>query len=130
MTHHSAHLSTICSSYCHLTVQTVNDLPLSVAGHGTLCSDSFYVPDVSLVPDVTMQLMSAGWIIGHDCHVILDPDFCYIQDRRTVIWLVLAPQRCASKHLWELDWLRLPSIAPTSLVSPAVVASFTSSFSH
>jgi hypothetical protein len=30
-----------------------------------------------------MQLMSAGQVADHDCHVILDPDVCYIQDHRT-----------------------------------------------
>jgi hypothetical protein len=30
-----------------------------------------------------MQLMSARQITDYDCRVILDPDFCYIQDRRT-----------------------------------------------
>jgi hypothetical protein len=30
-----------------------------------------------------MQLMSARQITDHDCRVILDPDFCYIQDRHT-----------------------------------------------
>jgi hypothetical protein len=34
--------------------------PLSIAGQGSLSSDSFYVSDVSLVPDLTMQFMSAG----------------------------------------------------------------------
>jgi hypothetical protein len=38
---------------------------------------------MSLVPDLTMQLMSAGQIADHDCRVILDPDVCYIQNRRT-----------------------------------------------
>jgi hypothetical protein len=33
------------------------------------------------IPDLTMKLMSAGQIADHDCHVILDPDVCYIQDR-------------------------------------------------
>jgi hypothetical protein len=31
----------------------------------------------------TMQLMSARQITNHDCHVILDPNICYIQDHRT-----------------------------------------------
>jgi hypothetical protein len=30
-----------------------------------------------------MQFMSTGQITDHDCHVILDHDVCYIQDRRT-----------------------------------------------
>jgi hypothetical protein len=60
MTPHSAHLSSMRPSYRHLTVQTVDGSPLSIVERGTLCSDSFYVPDVSLVPDLTMQLMFAG----------------------------------------------------------------------
>jgi hypothetical protein len=38
----------------------------------------FYVHDVSLIPDLTMQLMSVGQITNHEYHVILDPDFYYI----------------------------------------------------
>jgi hypothetical protein len=83
MTHHSTHLSSLHSSYCHCIVHITDGSPLSVAGHGTLSSDSCHVPDVSLVPDLTMQLMSARQITGHDCRVILDPNFCYIQDRCT-----------------------------------------------
>jgi hypothetical protein len=30
-----------------------------------------------------MQLMSARQITNHDCRVILDPNFCYIQDNCT-----------------------------------------------
>jgi hypothetical protein len=59
MTPHSVHLSSLCP-YCHCTVHTTDGSSLSVAGRGTLCSDSFDVPDVSLVPDLTMQLMSPG----------------------------------------------------------------------
>jgi hypothetical protein len=82
MTPHSAHLSSL-RPYRHCIVHTADGSPLSVAGQSSLSSDSFYVPNVSLVPDLTMQLMSAGQITDHDCHVILDPDVCYIQDRRT-----------------------------------------------
>jgi hypothetical protein len=83
MTHHSAHLSSLRPSSRHCIVHTADGSPFSVDGQGTLSSDSFRVPDVSLVPDLTMQLMSAGQIADHDCRVILDPDVCYIQDRRT-----------------------------------------------
>jgi hypothetical protein len=81
MTPHSTHLS-VLRPYRHCTVHTADGSPLSVAGQGILCSDSFHVPNVSLVPDLTMQLMSARQITDHDCRVILDPDFCYIQDHR------------------------------------------------
>jgi hypothetical protein len=30
-----------------------------------------------------MQLMSTSQLTDHDCRVILDPDFCYVQDHRT-----------------------------------------------
>jgi hypothetical protein len=78
MTPHSAHLSYLRPSSRHCIVHTADGSPLSVARQGTLFSDSFHVPDVSLVPDLTMQLMSAGQITDHDCRVILDPDVCYI----------------------------------------------------
>jgi hypothetical protein len=60
MTPHSGHLSALHHSYRHCTVHIVDGSPLSVAEQGMLCSDSFHVPGVSLVPDLTMQLMSAG----------------------------------------------------------------------
>jgi hypothetical protein len=103
MTPDSAHLSSMRPAYRHLTVQTTDGLPLSVAGHDTLCSDSFYVPDVSLVPNLIMQLMSAGQITDHDCRVILDPNFCYIQDHRMGHLVDTSPRRRDSQRLWELD---------------------------
>jgi hypothetical protein len=77
MTPHFAHLSSLHPSYHHCIVHITNGSPLSVAAHGTLSSDSFYVPDVSLISDLTMQLMSTGQITDHDCCVILDPGVCY-----------------------------------------------------
>jgi hypothetical protein len=83
MTPHFAHLSSLCPSYRHCIVYTTDGSPLSVAGQGTFYYDSFDVPNVSLVTDLTMQLMPAGQITDYDCRVILDPDFCYAQDRCT-----------------------------------------------
>jgi hypothetical protein len=83
MTPHSDNLSSLRPFYRHCIVHIVDGSPLSVSRQGTLSFDSFHVPDISLVPDLTMQLMSAGQITDHDCCVILDPDICYIQDHRT-----------------------------------------------
>jgi hypothetical protein len=93
-----------------------------------LCSDSFHVPDLSLVPDLTIQLMSTGQITDHDYRVILDPDFCYIQDHRTDHLVGTGPRHRDSQRLWKLDWLCLSFTAPTSLASPTVTASSMSSF--
>jgi hypothetical protein len=130
MAPHSVNLSSMRSSYHHLAVQIADGSPLFVAGQGTLCSNSFYIADVSLVPDLTMQLMSAEQITDHDCCVILDPDFCYIQNYRTGHLVGTGPQCRDSHHLCDLDWLHLPSAAPTSLSSPTVAASSMSSFSQ
>jgi hypothetical protein len=103
MTTHSTHLSALRPSYHHCTIHTTDGSPLSIAGHDMLCSDSFYVPDVSLIPNLTMQLMSAGQITNHDCRVILDPDFCYIQHHRMGHLVGTGPRRRDSQRLWELD---------------------------
>jgi hypothetical protein len=58
--------------------------------------------------------------------VILDPDVCYIQDRRTGHLVGTGLRRRDSQRLWELDWLHLPSAASASPVSSAYVASSTS----
>jgi hypothetical protein len=99
MTPHSAHLSSLHSSYRYCIIHTVDGTPLSVAGQGTLSSDTFHVPDVSLVPDLTMQLMSTGQITDHNCHVILDPGVCYIQDRHTGHLVGTGPRRRDSQCL-------------------------------
>jgi hypothetical protein len=85
---------------------------------------------VSLIPDLTMQLMSAQQIIDHDCCVIIDPDVCYIQDRRTSHLIGTGPRWRDSQHLWELGWIRLPSVAPASLVSSAYAVSSTLLFAQ
>jgi hypothetical protein len=129
MTPHSTHLSSMRPSYHHLTVQTVDGSPLSVTRQGTLCSGSFYVPDISLVLNLAMQLMSVGQITDHDCYIIFDPDFCYIQDHRTGHLVGTSPRCHDSQRLCEFDWLRLTSTAPASPAATAT-ASSTSSFSQ
>jgi hypothetical protein len=60
MISHYAHLSSLRHSYRYCTAHTTDRSSLSVTGHNTLFSDSFHVPDISLVPGLTMQLMFAG----------------------------------------------------------------------
>jgi hypothetical protein len=130
MTPHSAHLSSLHHSYHRCIVHTADGSPLCIAGQGTLSSNSFHVPDVSLVPDLSMHLMSTGHITDHDCRVILDFDVCYIQDHHTR-HLVGTSSRCyLSQCLWELDWLRLPSAMPASLARSSYAALSMSSFAQ
>jgi hypothetical protein len=95
--------------------------PLSVARQGTLSSDSFHVPNVSLVLDLTMQLMSAGQIADHDCRVILDPDVCYIQDRCTSHLVGTDPVVMIHSVFGSLtDFIFLP-LRPPVLSAPPVL---------
>jgi hypothetical protein len=98
MTPHSAHLSSLRPPYRHCIVHTLMD-PLFLSLDRALLLLTFYIPDVSLVPDLTMQLMSAGQITDHDCCVILDPDFCYIQDCRSGHLVGTNPRRRDSQRL-------------------------------
>jgi hypothetical protein len=83
MTPNCTRLSSICSPSIPLTVQTADGSPLLVVGHGTLSSSSFHVPNVSYVPNLTMQLISAGQLTGHGCRVIFYSDSCHVQDLST-----------------------------------------------
>jgi hypothetical protein len=67
---------------------------------GSPLSDFFDAPDVSLVPDLTIQLMSVEQITNDDCRVILDSDFCYAQNRRTGHLVGTGPRRHDSQRLW------------------------------
>ena len=93
-------------------------------------SPSFHVPDVSYVLKLTMQLISAGQLTDHGCRVILDSDSCCIQDRITGLLVGTGPRRRDSQHLWELDWLRVPSTASASFVGSAASTSSASSFAQ
>jgi hypothetical protein len=121
--------SSLRPSSRHCIVHTADGSPLSVAGYDTLSSDSFHVPDVSLVSDLTMQLISVGQIADHDCRVILDPDVYYIQDHRTGHLVGTGPRRRDSQRLWELDWLH-PSAMSASPVSSTCAASSTLLFAQ
>jgi hypothetical protein len=103
MVPHSSHLSSLRPSYRQCIIHTTDGSPLSVTGQGTLSSDSFHVPNVSLIPDLIMHLMFAGQITDHDCRVILDPDVCYIQDRHTGHLVGTGVRHHNSQCLWELD---------------------------
>jgi hypothetical protein len=50
-----------------------------------------------------MQFMFVGHIIDHDCRVILDPDFSYIQNSRTGHLVITGPHHHDSHRIWELD---------------------------
>jgi hypothetical protein len=69
-----------------------------------------------------MQLMSAGKIADHDCHVILDPDVCYIQDRRTGHLVGTGPVIVIHRVFGSLtDFIFLPLRLPVLSALPVLL---------
>jgi hypothetical protein len=126
MTSDSSILSSLRPLDSPLSVLTANGTSLSVSSQDTLSTHSFYVPDISHVPHLTMNLVSASQLTGSSCRVILDIDSCSVQDRRTQSLVGAGPRRHDSQGFWELDWLRVPCAATSSSSSSAIVAFATS----
>jgi hypothetical protein len=138
MTHDSTYLDSLSSLHSPVSVKTADDTPLPIVGVSTLYTSSFHVPYVSHVPQPHLQFFSTDQIIDHGCRVILDSDFCSIQDRRTgtlvlsvgsVILLVLGSLTgstflqlllCASR-LPLLMLLLLSPLPPPALLSGIIV---------
>lgn len=78
MTPDSTHPTSVSPTALPSTVQTADETSLPIAGRDTLSTSSFYVPAISHVSELTMQLMSADQITDHDCCVILKFDSCCV----------------------------------------------------
>jgi len=114
-------------------VHTADGTSLPVVGGGTLTTSSFHIPTVSHVPQLTMQLMSAGQITDHGCRIILEADSCCVQDIHTGLLVGTGPRHRDSQGLWELDWLHLPSppaSQPSSSPASVSVASSAPTFAQ
>jgi hypothetical protein len=74
MTSASSILSALCSLVSPVRVIMADDTSLPVSSRGTLSTFSFYVPDVSHVPSLKMNLFSASQLTDSGCRVILDAD--------------------------------------------------------
>jgi hypothetical protein len=83
MTSASSILSALCSLVSPIRVITADGTSLPVSSRGTLSTSSFFVPDISHVPRLKMNLFSASQLTDSDCRVILDADSCDVQDRHT-----------------------------------------------
>ena len=78
MTPDSSQLSSMSRVDPPIIVQTADGTSLPVVGRGVLSTSSFHVPTISHIPQLTMQLMSAGQITDHGCRIILESDSCCV----------------------------------------------------
>jgi hypothetical protein len=106
------------------SVQIADGTSCPITHKGSLCNTHFDVPNVSFVPQLSMNLLSVGQVTDHNCFVGFDDSSCFIQDRRSGRVIGTGHRRKGASSLYVLDTLRLPS----SVGSPAHVSSAASSF--
>jgi hypothetical protein len=108
-----------------VSIQTADGTSCSITHRGSLYSKNFSVPDVSLVPQLSMNLLSVGQIADHNCFIGFDDSSCFIQDRQSGAVIGTGHRRRGAPSLYILDTLRLPSsTACVSSVSSSSPSSF------
>jgi hypothetical protein len=105
MTHESTHLGPMSSFPSPMSIKIVDGTPLPIVSHGTLHTAQFYVPFVSHVSQLHLQLFSVGQIMIVVSFLILMLVLFIIITPRP--WLVLATgfviQPVSSFHFAPLD---------------------------
>jgi hypothetical protein len=116
------------------SIQTADGTSCSITHEGSLSTSHFSLPDVSFVPKLSMNLLSVGQVIDHNCFVGFDDSSCFIQNRRIGTVLGTGHRRKGSPSLYVLDTLHLPpssarvSSAACPSTSSSAACSSTSSF--
>jgi len=110
------------------SVQTADGTPCSITHQGSLSNSHFFVPHVSLVPQLSMNLLSVGQITDQNCFIGFDDSSCFIQDRRSGTVIETGHRRRDSSNIYILDTLRLPSSAASTAHASFATASSASSF--
>jgi hypothetical protein len=105
--------------------QTVDGSACIVTHHDNLATSDFSVSDVSIVPKISMNLISVGQLTDMNCFVGFDDTSCFVQDRRTHKLLGIGRRHKDSSDIYILDCLHLP--LPSSTSSPPPRPSFASS---
>ena len=104
------------------SVHTADGTSCHVTHQGSLHSPYFYIPDVSCVPQLSMNLLSVGQIADMNCFVGFDDSSCFIQDRQSGSVIGTGHRRRDSSNLYVLDTLHLPS--STARVISCVIIRF------
>ncbi len=103
------------------SVQTADGTSCSVTHQGSLSSSKFSVPKISLVPWMSMNLMSVGQLADMNYFIVFDATSCYVQDRQSKQVIGTGRRRRGSSDLYVLDILHLPRASTPSI--PTVTTS-------
>ena len=121
MTPDSSTLSFITPLDSPVSVHTADGTPCSITNQGILSTSRFSVPDVSFVPQLSMNLLSVGQLTDMNCFIGFDDSSCFIQDRQSRRVIGSGHRRRGSPSLYVLDTLHLPSTSTSkALVSSAM----------
>ena len=110
------------------SVQTADGTSCHITHQGSICNSRFSVPNISFVPQLSMNLLSVGQIADHNCFVGFDDSSCFVQDRRSGAVIGTGRRRRGAPSLYLLDTLHLPSSTvappPVSFAASVSTASF------
>jgi len=104
-------------------IQTADGSTCTVTHHGNLATSQFTVSNVSIVPQLSMNLMSVGQLTDMNCFVGFDDTSCFVQDRQTGALLGTGRRLKNSSGLYILDHLHMP---PSLFTSSSLSSSFAS----
>jgi hypothetical protein len=104
-------------------IQTADGSTCTVTHHGNLATSQFTVSNVSIVPQLSMNLMSVGQLTDMNCFVGFDDTSCFVQDRQTGALLGTGRRHKNSSGLYILDHLHMP---PSLFTSSSLSSSFAS----
>ena len=85
MTSDPTHLTHYSSAPSISRVRITYGTPLLVSSIGHLTTSVFFVPDVSYVPRLSMNLTSVSQLTDFDCQVVFDHSSCHVQDRNGAV---------------------------------------------
>ena len=103
-----------------LNIHTANGSTMSGHNIGYVSTSNLSVLGVFNVPDLYYNLFSVGQLAKLGYHIIFDYSGCIVQDWRTRQELETGPR---VGHMFPVDNLRLPLVAPISVAAAATVSS-------
>ena len=120
MTPHSSLFSKLKPAPHPLNIRTANGSTMSGHNIGSVSSSNLSIPGVFNVPDLSYNLFSVGQLAKLGYRIIFDYSGCIMQDPRTGKELGTGPR---VGRMFPVDNLRLPLVAPVSIVAATTIAS-------
>ena len=103
-----------------LNIRTANGSTISDHNIGSISTSNLSIPRVFNVPDLSYNLFSVGQLAELGYRIIFDYSGCIVQDPRTGQELRTGPK---VGHMFPVDNLRLPLVAPVSIAAVAGISS-------